>query len=122
MTLRQAQGERMLAPSPARRRPFVVPVDDVRWCAALAEALSVCCSGPSAARVGEVRALIASPPVEMLTCAWGDLVAAAERWLARVTMAEVHGLSRPSFEGSRLIEAALRDMPVPVPKWAERYP
>lgn len=114
-----------LAPSPARaprRRPFVVPVDDVRWCAALAEALSVCCSGPSAWRVGEVRALIARPPVQMLPPTWRQLVEQARLWLAAEAVATAHGLPRPRFEGLKLIEAALRDMPVPPPAWAERYP
>lgn len=111
-----------LAPPPARRRPFVVPRDDVRWCAALAEALSVCCSAPSDARVAEVRQLLAAPPEQMLQAAWEVLAAYGALWLAAVEMAEGCGLPRPRFEGLKQIETALRDKVLPVPAWAERYP
>lgn len=93
---------------------FAVPTDDVRWCALLAETLSVCCAVPSASRLREVRAILAAPPLVMLPLAWDDLVQAARAWLV---------LDDPDarFVGMRLIEAALRDKPVPVPAWAERY-
>jgi hypothetical protein len=106
------------APRP-RRRAFVVPRDDVRWCAALAEALSVCCSGPSDARVAEVRALLAQPPEQMLQAAWRDLVSAAESWL--VVAEGWDAQRRPRFDGLKIIETALRDKVLPVPAWAGWY-
>ncbi len=99
---------------------FVVPSDDVKWCAALAEALSVCCIAPHAERVAEVRALIAAPPVQMLPAMWHGLIGAAEGWLERVDAAPLGALA-PQFAAPRLIEWALRDLPVPVPAWAERF-
>lgn len=99
---------------------FVVPSDDVKWCAALAEALSVCCIAPHAERVAEVRALIAAPPIQMLPMVWHGLIGAAQAWLARVD-AQPLGVLPPQFGAPRLIEAALRDLPVPVPAWAERF-
>jgi hypothetical protein len=98
---------------------FIVPSDDVRWCAALATALSVCCAAPVSDRVAEVRALIASPPVQMLPVMWHALIGAAEKWLGQCDAAKPGDLL-PQFAAIRLIEMALRDKPVPVPAWAER--
>jgi hypothetical protein len=96
------------------RVSLAVPADDVRWCALLAERLSVCCAAPSLSRMNEVRAILAAPPPVMLPLAWDDLVNAARAWL---TVADADA----PFKGIRLIEAALRDLPVPVPAWAGRY-
>ena len=93
---------------------FTAPSDDVAWCCALAEALSVCCSCPSDARLHEVCTLLASPPLAMLPMAWSDLIAAAENWLPV-------GTGGARFTEARMIETALRDKPVPVPSWAEHY-
>ena len=97
--------------------PFVVPVDEVRWCAALAEALSVACILPES-RIDEVRALLAAPPPVMLPNSWDDLIKAGHAW---VVLDAREPLSTPPFKGARLIETALRDKPVPVPSWAERF-
>jgi hypothetical protein len=104
-----------MAPAPGAA-PFVVPSDEVRWCALLAEALSVACIVPES-RLDEVRALLNAPPPVMLPNAWDDLMQAGRAWLVLCAADAV-----PPFKGARMIEAALRDMPVPVPKWAERYP
>jgi hypothetical protein len=101
-------------PSPA---PFVVPVDEVHWCALLAEALSVACILPES-RIDDVRALLNAPPPVMLPNAWDDLMQAARAWLL---LDASEPLVTPAFKGQRLIEAALRDKPVPVPSWAERF-
>lgn len=103
-------------PPVAAAADFIVPSDDVRWCAALAESLSVCCVAPSARRLDEVKALLDAPPLVMLPMAWDDLIQAGRAWLVLVT-------ADPGtpFKGQRLIEAALRDKPVPVPSWAERF-
>jgi hypothetical protein len=98
---------------------FVVPSDDVRWCAGLAAALSVCCIAPVPDRVAEVRAFIAAPPVQMLPILWHALIGAAEKWLAECDAGDP--MMAPQFRATRLIEAALRDKPVPVPAWAERF-
>jgi hypothetical protein len=104
-------------PPLAAAAAFTVPADEIRWCAMLAEALSVCCILPGAERIAQVRALIDAPPPVMLAMAWDNLVAAAKTWLAAC---EVAG-GAFDFNGQRLIEAALRDKPVPVPSWAERF-
>lgn len=95
---------------------FVVPSDDVRWCAALAEALSVCCCAPVDYRVAEVRDLVAALPMQELPIAWHALIALARDWLTTVGAGEA-----PRFVGRASIEAALRDKPCAVPSWAERY-
>lgn len=101
----------------ARLLDFTVPADDVAWCAALAEALSVCCASPSARRVREVRALVSKLPVQMLPAVWHDLLRLARGWLETVR----DDAAAPRFEGKRAIETALRDKPLSVPSWAERY-
>ena len=83
----------------------------------LAEALSVCCIIPGDERLDEIRALIAAPPAVMLPMAWDDLVQAAVCWVVTCDMAG----APVNFKGARLIETALRDKPVPVPSWAERF-
>jgi hypothetical protein len=105
---------RVAPPVPA---PFVVPTDDVRWCALLGESLSVCCILPES-RIDDVRALLNAPPPVMLPNAWDDLIQAARAWLLRDAD---EPLVTPLFRGQRLIEAALRDTPVPVPSWAARF-
>jgi hypothetical protein len=45
--------------------------------------------------------------------AWDDLMQAGRAWLCLPDDAP--------FKGQRLIEKALRDKPVPVPSWAERF-
>lgn len=103
---------------------FAVPADDVAWCAALAEALSVCCSAPVDYRVAEVRALLAARPVQMLPIAWHALMAHAKAWLAEVGEGDAAALrvrQAPLFPGRCAIETALRDKPCAVPSWAERY-
>ena len=96
---------------------LTVPRDDVRWCAMLGEALSVCCISPGPVRIAEVHALLAMPPVAMLSNSWADLVDAGRAWLVANEAAAEPG----RFMGARLIEAALRDKPVSVPTWAERF-
>jgi hypothetical protein len=100
-----------------RHRRFVVPGCEVRWCAMLAEALSVCCIIPGDDRIFEIRALIDAPPPVMLPMAWDHLVQAAVWWVVTCDMAG----DAVAFRGQRLIETALRDKPVPVPSWAERF-
>jgi hypothetical protein len=98
---------------------FMVPGDGVAWCTALAEALSVCCAAPNDHRLVEVVLLINCPPDEYLPESWVALVAAARAWAPRAQLV-AFGM-RDAFAGMRLIEAALRDLPAPVPAWATRY-
>lgn len=110
----------LFALPPAHAFGFTVPVDEVRWCAALAEALSVCLTAPRAERMAEVQALIDARPPVMLTLAWDNLINAATMWLAACTVNNSL-LMLPFHGGARMIEAALRDAPVPVPAWAEQF-
>lgn len=57
---------------------------DIEWCAAMADALDRAAAMPSLDRVGEVKALVAITPAQMVTGEWQDLRAAAREWLARV--------------------------------------
>ena len=98
---------------------FFVPIDDVRWCAALAEALSVCCIAPHGARLDEVRALLGQRPDSMLPMVWYTLIGAAEAWMVKVD-ALPKGAMAPAFGAIWLIDKALRDKPVAVPAWARR--
>jgi hypothetical protein len=99
---------------------YLVPSNDVEWCSVLATALSVCCVAPVPDRLAEVRAYICNPPIQMLPMTWHALMGAAESWVARCD-AQKPGALLPQFPAIRLIEAALRNKPVPVPVWAERY-
>jgi hypothetical protein len=107
--------------APPVAAPFVVPTDDVRWCALLAESLSVCCILPGAERIEQIRALIDAPPPVMLPMAWDNLINEARMWLAACEIAGGAFDFAQNFRGQRMIDAALRDKPVPVPSWAARY-
>lgn len=94
------------------------PREATAWCAALAEALSVCCAAPTDARCSEVLALISNPTEDYLPDAWTALVGDALAWIDVAVLQAF--ASRPAYRGMRMIEAALRDKPLPVPAWAER--
>lgn len=94
------------------------PLDDVRWCEALAAALTGNCLCPTPVKINEVRDLLANRPAQALPESWAELARQAEAWSAKVDAAR--WWDAPAFPGLRQISLALRDKPLPVPAWAAR--